>query len=290
MLLLDRHDGLLTRCTILQMTSRLLQSFALLLVTLVAGALSSDPPVSSFSPISVAPIARASLAPSSEQLVCTSDLSCVDRCNIYHVECSCQCDGDCNVVGDCCPDTSDVCGIVAVVPVAPYTQVPVAPDSSSSPVSPISTAASSIPVSQLCASGASCAGRCATFDSTCGCQCDSTCADTGDCCEDFAFQCTVPIELSESPSDISASPTLPPVVAPTDPSTDNPTDRPTNLPTAAPTVFRTRTRTPGKLNMKGKGGSKPKRTVGEPKKKTDDKKCRGRSKSRRGRSMQRKMG
>ena len=246
MLWFDCNNGFLTRCAILQMVLWLLQSFALLLTTLIVGTLSTDPPVSSSSPLSIAPIAPASLAPG-DSLVCETGLSCLGRCDIYHVECSCQCDGDCNVVGDCCHDAFDACGIVAVVPVAPFTQSPIAPstqspiapDGSLAPVSQNSTYISSIPVSQLCDSGVSCADRCGLFDSTCTCQCDSTCADSGDCCEDFASQCSAPIELSESPTVISTSPSQPPVVAPTknptDPATDNPTDPPTKNPTDPPT-------------------------------------------------------
>lgn len=242
-----------------------LHFIALLAATLFASALSSDPSVPSFAPVSIAPIAPVSLAPS-DPLVCNFGLSCLDRCNVYHIECTCQCDGDCSVVGDCCHDISDVCGIVAVAPIVPSTQVPIAPGSSSSPVSPIAPF-SLAPVSQLCDSGISCEGRCATFHATCGCQCDSTCSESGDCCDDFATQCSAPVDISESPTVLSSTPSQSPVVAPTDPPSDPPTDLPTTVPTDLPTTApadlpttAARSRTPVGV-VRGMGGMRGKAKV-----------------------------
>ena len=218
-----------SRAEYFQMALRFL---ALLAATLSVSALSSDPSVPSFAPLSIAPIAPVSVAPS-DPLVCTFGLSCLDRCNVYHIECPCQCDGHCNVVGDCCHDISDTCGIVAVAPIVPPTQVPIAPDSSSSPVSLIAPV-SLVPVSQLCDTGVSCEGRCAIFRATCGCQCDSTCIESGDCCEDFASQCNAPVELSESPTVLSTTASHSLVVAPTDPPSERQTDPPSDLPTDPP--------------------------------------------------------
>lgn len=112
--------------------------------------------------------------------VCLVEEACLDS-NCAPADClgacdgtsptGCQCDSSCYLFGDCCADVCVTCGICG-------------------------PPAGETPVTDGCGQG-SCAGCCDEFVLDAVCQCDASCVDYGDCCDDACSVCGVCEEVPE---------------------------------------------------------------------------------------------
>ena len=102
---------------------------------------------------------------------CEADYACVDSvcveascagfCGESPEEKDCHCDASCYTFGDCCADVCATCGICGGEEVAEVSD---------------------------CNQG-SCVGCCGVYQTGAECQCDASCAEYGDCCDDACDVC-----------------------------------------------------------------------------------------------------
>jgi hypothetical protein len=139
--------------------------------------------------------------------LCLAGDSCVGRCGSGDGAATCQCDEDCLLRADCCPDVCDagVCDGLEVCSCVPDCFERVCGYDGCFGTCGDCSEGNVCTESGQCASGASCAGRCETFAAGAACQCDAGCYARGDCCADLCeagvcdalFICTCVADCTE---------------------------------------------------------------------------------------------
>jgi len=94
--------------------------------------------------------------------------SCAGKCGSFDANATCQCNSACEGAGDCCADYAQLCK-------TPADSGPT--DSGTSDVSGDGGVTGS------------CVGKCGKYEQGASCQCDSGCAQYGDCCPDLKQVC-----------------------------------------------------------------------------------------------------
>lgn len=97
--------------------------------------------------------------------------SCYGRCGLASPSKQCWCDASCELRNDCCDDVVSICGYAVTSTLSTS-----APSPKSVPHSPV-------------LNSSSCEGQCGA--STGECFCDTTCEQTGDCCQDINRMCGI---------------------------------------------------------------------------------------------------
>ena len=117
--------------------------------------------------------------------------SCEGNCGVYDGEAACQCDAACFDAGDCCEDICDTCA-------ADFVDECCVPDCADLECGDDGCGGScgDCAPGETCTDGVcepppqtSCDGNCGIYDADGLCQCDSSCFEAGDCCDDVCDFC-----------------------------------------------------------------------------------------------------
>ena len=110
--------------------------------------------------------------------------SCINRCEDYDPQATCQCDESCLDNDDCCEDYASACSGGSCE--AQCGETFSSPQSCQCDDECVTNGNCCDDYEAACLS---CAGQCGMFDENSPCQCDVSCADEGDCCPDIETAC-----------------------------------------------------------------------------------------------------